>query len=517
MFGFKKEEKRRSYRRKERKKKPVRTGSKQSIAKKHFKMFEGAEVNRLTADWNISSTDINEEIRLGLARMRSRSRDLVHNNDYAKKYISMFKTNVVGSTGFTLQARSRDSNQKLDEQANKLIEKAWKEWNKPANCSVQRNLSFLDIQNVYGETLPRDGEFLLRIVKNFNNDFRFAVQLIDIDLLDEDFDDIAPNKNIIQMGIEYDEWAAPVAYHLLKHHPGTHRFSTGTSQEHTRVDASEIIHIFQTHRAQQARGFPFMHSAMKGLRNIDKYMEAELVAARIAAAKMGFITSPTGTEYEGDDREEDGTIISEAEPGHFEQLADGQDFKPFLPEHPSGTFEPFVKTNLRSTASGLNVAYNSLANDLQGVNFSSMRSGALEERDNWKVIQTFTRTHLLDRIFDEWLPFALLTQKLKLPDNKIEKFSEHWFQARAFDWIDPLKDVKAKTSEVENGLISRTQIAGERGRDIKEVFEDLKKENEMAEEMGISISKPQADADAQIEINESNESNEDNDSNNNEE
>ncbi len=495
---------------------PVRNKSRTKIAKEYFRMFDGSEVNRLTEDWNQTSVEINEEIRVSLRRMRSRCRDLAHNNDYAKKYISMFKANVVGPLGFNLQAKSRDTNDELDEQANELIEKSWKDWGKPRNCSVQRNLSFLDIQNLYAETLPRDGEFILRIVRGFDNDFRFAIQLVDTDLLDEEFNDTAQNGNIIRMGIEYDEWSSPVAYHLLKHHPNSFSFATGFGQEHTRVDARDIIHIFVTTRAQQLRGFPFMHSAMKGLRHLDKYQEAELVAARIAAAKMGFITSPTGEEFEGDRVEDDGTIISEATPGTIEQLATGQEFSAFRPDHPAGNFEPFIKSNLRSIASGLNVAYNSLANDLEGVNFSSIRSGTLEERDNWKVIQSFSRTHLYDRIFEEWLPFALLTGQIPLPLTKMDKFLEHWFQARSFDWIDPVKDVKAKVTELENGLISRKEISSERGRDQKTTFENLGKENELAEQMGISISKPQAEAEAQIEVNDNaNES--ENNTNNNEE
>ena len=59
------------------------------------------------------------------------------------------------------------------------------------------------------------------------------------------------------------------------------------------------------------------------------------------------------------------------EAGSFVSLPNGVDFKAFDPDHPTSQFESFVKSILRQIASGLNVPYNELANDLEGVSYSS--------------------------------------------------------------------------------------------------------------------------------------------------
>ena len=71
---------------------------------------------------------------------------------------------------------------------------------------------------------------------------------------------------------------------------------------------------------------------------------------------MGFITSPSGDAYVGDDTEDDYTPIMSAEAGTFEQLAEGQGIATFDPQHPTSGFDSFHKSVLRGIASGLGVS-----------------------------------------------------------------------------------------------------------------------------------------------------------------
>jgi capsid protein len=92
-------------------------------------------------------------------------------------------------------------------------------------------------------------------------------------------------------------------------------------------------------------------------------------------------------------------------------------------------YADFVKANLRGVASGLGVAYHALANDLEGVSFSSIRSGTLEERDAWMLIQEWFSQSFLDRVHAEWLQSALAFGQIALPNGstlpitKLDKFS----------------------------------------------------------------------------------------------
>ena len=96
-------------------------------------------------------------------------------------------------------------------------------------------------------------------------------------------------------------------------------------------------------------------------------------------------------------------------PVNTDQRSDrGYDFKPHESKYPNEVFGPFVKTALQRVASGWRVSYHALANDLEGVNFSSIRSGTLDERDRWSSDQQWFIDILLKRVRAEWMLMSLL-------------------------------------------------------------------------------------------------------------
>ena len=95
-----------------------------------------------------------------------------------------------------------------------------------------------------------------------------------------------------------------------------------------------MIHAYIPNRPEQNRGVPLTASAMSNIKLLNGYLEAEIVAARTAASKMGFFTSPDGDSYVGDGEDEEYVPIMNAEAGTFEQLPSGMDFKSFDPDHP---------------------------------------------------------------------------------------------------------------------------------------------------------------------------------------
>ena len=240
-------------------------------------------------------------------------------------------------------------------------------------------------------------------------------------------------------------------------------------------------------RHEQPRGIPWMISAMLRLQMLGGYEEAELIAARIGASKMGFFTSDDADGYDGEGEDAEGFLTMEAEPGVFEQLPKGVGLETFDPSHPNSQFGAFVKAALRGVASGVNVSYNSLANDLEGVNYSSIRQGALDERDHWRVLQQWTIEQFNQPVFDAWLK-AFLTSKLTtLPGRKLHKFNAPVWSPRGWQWIDPLKEVKANAEAVANGFKNRTDVLAEQGRDFEETLQALAAENELIESLGISL------------------------------
>ncbi len=348
--------------------------------------------------------------------------------------------------------------------------------------------------------MPKDGEILIRKIKGreSSNEFGFAVQLIEADHLDEKYNKELPNGNKIRMSIEHNKWNRPIAYHVLTRHPGDNIYTTSKSElKRERIPAEDIIHLYFSERPSQSRGLPWMLSAMTRLNMLGGYEDAEITAARAAACKMGFYKTPDGASYTGDDQS-DKQLLSQFESGVFEELPEGTDFIPFDPQHPNSAYGIFIKTALRGAAAGLGVGYNSLANDLEGVNFSSIRQGVLEERDLWKVLQTWIIEHVCDDIFSDWLLWSLTTQKIPLPLTKISKFNKPIWRPRGWSWVDPLKEVKSNIEAINAGLKSAQDVASEQGKDIEEVYQALQTETKLREKYGITLG--QIDANPIIEV-----------------
>jgi lambda family phage portal protein len=457
--------------------------TKRTAPRRSRRGFAAAKTDRLYQGWPTVNRSADAELYAALKILRARSRDLAINDDYVARFLAMVKANVVGPKGIGFQNRAREDNGALDTVANQKIEDGWRAWGRAGVCSVDGRLSWIDACALFAETTARDGECFVKEIRNPKvNRFGYALQFIDADYLDEAFNEIQKDGRIVRLSIEYDALDRPIAYHLLAKHPNAILTSIDPNRR-LRVPADEIIHGFLPRRVEQGRGYPWTAQSLRRLKMLAGYEHAELIAARVGASKMGFFLEPAADEYTGD-YEEDFDPVTEADPGTFDRLPAGTDFKAWTPDHPVAAFEAFILAILRGAASGLGVSYVGLTNDLRGVSYSSIRQGALDERDHWRMLQTWIIEHFVDRVFTSWLKMALTTQAVALPLGKFDKFNAPIWRPRGWTWIDPLKEVKANTEAIQNNLKSLAAALAEQGVDIEDVLIDNAIAKELADKHG---------------------------------
>jgi lambda family phage portal protein len=477
-----------------------RVERRQQLAAKNSAGYPAADVSRITYDWPTQITSPTAVLRSSLTAMRSRSRQLAIGNDYARRFLSMVSNNIVGPDGIALQCKAKWPDGRLDNQANDIIEDAYYDWGEKGNYEVTGMLSMIEADRTGIQSDARDGEFLIRFIEGFDNKWGFALQFYEVDHLDESLNvSRLPNGNQIRMGVEIDRWFRPVAYHLLTDHPGDSVWMYNRRQ-YIRLEARDVLHPFIRDRFNQPRGVPWMHSAMTRLQNIGAYEESAIMAARIGASKMGFYElddfadagAATGTNPAATTTDEQGRPISEVEPGLMEQLPKGWKVNFADWKYPDGEFAPFMKASLRGIASGLLVSYNALASDLEGVNFSSIRAGVLEERDCWKILQAWWIENVKKPVYRRWLRWQLLNNRLgpmmkPLPVSKLDKFLDVKWQPRTWPWVDPETDNNAKVIALKNKLTSWTKALAEDGIDLEEHLLELKTEQELAAKYGVEL------------------------------
>ena len=454
---------------------------KEEVKQPRRRQYQSAMTDRLTASWSTTQQSINKDLQQGGKVLRTRARDLTVNNDYARKYMQMVVSNVVGSNGIGLQVKSKTPKGKLNVKANRQVEQGWKEWSHSRNCAWDTRLSFVEMQRLFIETAARDGEVLVRIIRD-DSKFGLKLQFLDANRLNEELNKKLEDGACIKMGIEFDYTGKPIAYHINQY-LDDQIYNHGVTE---RVPAENMIHCFMGERPEQIRGATWMASAMSRMQMLGAYEEAELVAARIGACKMGFYTSEAGDSYIGEE-DDQGNLISHAEAGVFQQLPAGTSFQSFDPTHPTSAFKDFNKAILRGISSGLGVAYNSLSSDLEGVSYSSIRSGTLEERDQWRVKQSWMINHFMMPIYERWLSMQLLTNTLGQGMTEYETLLNVRWQAKTWNWVDPLKDIKASVEGINAGIKTRSEVISEQGGDIEDVFDQLAYEQQLAKEKGLNL------------------------------
>jgi lambda family phage portal protein len=452
--------------------------------------WKAAQLNRLTADWMATTKSINEELRGDLDKLRARGRELLQNNDYAKKFAGMVQNNVVGPAGVRLQVRVEDQPGKPDRAANAAVEAAWERWQAVADVTGKQH--FRDLCETLVGGMPSDGEFLVRMVRGADagNPFNFALQVIDVDRIDTSYN-LRNNGtgNAVIMGVEVNAYRRPVALHIFAAHPND---GYQSHRERIRVPINEVIHAFKVERGEQLRGIPWMAPGMLSLHHLGNFKLSAILAAEHGANHYGFFTTPDGDSPLGDPNAGQG--VSVTQPGYFDTLPAGTDFRPYESKYPEANFGPFVKTTLQRIASGWGVAYHSLANDLEGVSFSSIRSGTLEERDRWMGDQEWFINVFLEPVFKAWLQMALLSGQVlapngsALPANKYDKFARHEWQARRWDWVDPKADTEANILKVRAGLMSPQDLCAAMGYDFEDTLKAIKDAQDLASEFGVHLS-----------------------------
>ena len=459
------------------------------VVKMGRRTYAAAMLNRLTQDWFTQILSADQELKADLRRLRGASRSLVRDNAEASRYVQMLAENVVGHKGIQLQMQFMTTRETPAATVNEKVEAAWEEWGHPENASADGRLSWVEIQHLVVKELAQGGECLVRMIRGADNDFGFALQIIDPDQLDETFGGALPvklpNGNEVRMGVEVDPvYAKPVAYHLWSQHPSEY----GSPQrKRVRILAEDLLHLYVVLRPGQSRGVPWFAPVLIAHKMCAAYEEAEITAARIGASNMAAVTfdaEKAGSIAEPLPGESD--IPMELSPGQFLRLGPGEGLSSTDFGHPSTAFGPFIKNIKRSIAAGLNVAYTSLTGDLEAVNYSSIRAGLLSERDFFRVMQTWLSTHFHRVVFREWTKYASVNGYIQPKQPRDYMMAASW-KPRGWKWVDPLNDVQAAALAVQEGFATRSDICAEQGTDFEENIDRRAHEEAYALEQNVLL------------------------------
>lgn len=455
------------------------------VAPPSARAFKAARPGRLAGGFGgfggpgVSSRD---ETRRDLRGLLAHARYAAQNIDYVRSYEMMVRRHVIGRAGIALQMDARDPRGGVDRVANDRIESAWASWGRRGSVTPCGRLSWWNVENIAATMVAREGNCLLRVYRGPGfGPLGFQVAPISFDLLDLDHSEDLRDGRFVRGGIEFDAYHRPLAYHLWTAHPSE---SQGVARRRrVRVEAEDIVHVWRPNEAEQEFGVPQSHTALRRFNMLSRYEESALAAAHYGAAVAAFFTQ------EADDSPSAGTeadeIPDEITPGMTAMLPPGVNIADWSPNYPDGEMPAFNKAMLRGGAAGLGVSYAGLTSDMEGANFSSLRDGRGEERDEWRMFQRDIAETLHAEVFRRWLPFALVAAGLPLA--KIDKFDGALWRPRSWPSVNPKDDAAANEADLRNGLKAPSQIVAERGEDFEGMVRRLAADLALLREAGVPI------------------------------
>lgn len=470
-------------------------------ATKMLSSYRGAEKNRLRGDWKALNGSADADLLGDLPTLRQRSRDLNRNDAHASAITGTVVANVVG-TGLRPQSRP-DADALAIESKNvetfsRLAERAWRRWCPTADS--QNRMDFYEIQALVKRQILENGEVFilpLMIKDEPGRRYSLALEVIEADRVSTPLG-MASNPNI-RDGIELGSRGEPIAYHIRKRHPGDvilGQAGVADRNEWVRYPAvnkagrKNVLHLYAVKRPGQTRGEPFFAPVLSAFKDLGDFMEAEIVAARVAACFVAFVTkSDTNAAFDGTATDAAGNRIESLEPGMVQYLGTGDTVDFGDPKRPSGTFEPFVLAVLRSIGASLGLPLELVLKDFSRTNYSSARAALLEARRFFRADQTWLAARLCQPCWEWVLEEAWLREDLPAVDLFGES-REDWMRvswiAPGWGWVDPVKEVESSKQAIEANLSTLADECAAQGRDWEDVLTQKKREQDRRNELGLA-------------------------------
>jgi len=419
---------------------------------------------RQTSSWTTSGGDADSDILTDLPVLRERSRDLIRNNPLATGVLNTKVGNVVG-TGLRLQSQIDSEYLGLsDDEADNwqaTVEREFRLWAESKDCDVSRTLNFYAQQELAFSSALENGDVFasLPYIERKNNIYSLAIQLIEADRVCNP--DWKTDDDKIAGGVERDSQGAPIAYHILKQHPGS--LIRGSSKaEWTKINAygsntnrQNVLHLFRKRRPGQTRGVPDLAPVIESLRQLGDYTEAELTAAVTSAMFTIFVKSETGdglgameptTETGAKPTDKDFKMS----PGAILDLLPGESIETADPSRPNQGFDPFVQAILYQVGVALELPFEVLIQRFNS-SYSASRAALEQAWVFFRARRKWLTDNFCQPIYEAWMYEAVALGRISAPGFMRDQAVRKAYLGAL--WVGPAKPVLDLVKEANGRAI----------------------------------------------------------------
>ena len=445
--------------------------------------------------------------------LRSRARYEVANNSYARGIVSTLANYVVG-TGPRLQLLTDDP------EINRLVEREFMRWAaaidlphklrtmRIAQCEsgecfgllatnpriaapVQLDLRLIEADQVASPwpVTPRSSGHRSARHRSKQNDRPHASPYTQHPSDPRTHDPLNPRPlgplDPAVDGIIADTFGNPVAYTILRHHPGDTAPLRGSSFDCDVLPAEAVIHLYRSERPGQSRGVPEITPALPLFAMLRRYTLAVLGAAEQAALPSGVIYTDAPADADASNVEPMDQV--EMDRGTWLTMPYGWKINQVKAEQPTTVYGDFKREVINEIARCLEIPLNIALGNSAKHNYAS---GRLDHQAFFKKIridQAYLGDVVLDRVFAAWLNEAVLIegylpQVLRLRDAV---FPHQWFWD-GFEHVDPAKEANAQATRLASNTTTLAAEYAKQGLDWESELRQRGREVALQRELGLT-------------------------------
>lgn len=455
------------------------------------------------AAWQPRRGSADADLLTELPGLVGRSRDIERNNGVAKGGVQTVIDNVVG-TGLRLSSRpdykalgkSKEWAQEWRRQYESLFCAWW--WSTACHAGDSMTGDQMTAQ-VFRATIT-NGEFIALPlwIPERGDGYATKIQTVEADRLSQPAGRF--ESMLMRGGIEFDTYGAPIAYWIKRTHPGDAFFDVNGMMweripRRTNFGRLRVIHGYDPERSGQSRGKPLLTSVLPQFKQIDRYTNAEIMAAVVNAMVAMVIETPMDQENIVDLFAKDSAAYLKARQEHtvglksgaMLSLFPGDKATGFMPQRPNSAFGTFVENIYRIIGLALDVPYELLMKDFSKTTYSSARAAMLEAWRSFNRRRDWLGTQWMDPIARLFLEEMVNAGKIDAPgyyDNRWAYERCKWI-GPGRGWIDVTKEADAAATRLDHNLSTLEQECAEQGLDWEEVLEQRAVEIARMKELGI--------------------------------
>ena len=273
-------------------------------------------------------------------------------------------------------------------------------------------------------------------------------------------------------GIRFDHYGHPVAYRILKYHPGDYR-ALLRNRAGDWVKAANVIHYFEPIRPEQVRGISDFVSMLDIPAEQKSYRSSVTETAINAASVSGVLSTDNVPECFDDDDASLGKCAMEVKPntvfqaqrGSFVSLPEGWHLNQLQAQQPTSLYPDFVRSLIAEMARCLSMPVNIAMCDSSRHNFASAKLDFATYSDKINSVRATVVAKVLDRVFFKWLESYAVLNAIAPAALSALRQTEWLFTERTN--TDVLKDASADNTRLGNATTSYATLYAKDGKDWK--------------------------------------------------